>query len=320
MSGEIRRIERTGMNQPATIAAAHAPATSVGQTITQLAQTASIEINFQDVKHLEASRAFLAPGTRVFVSFLPKQSWADTQSACRAVRAAGFEPVPHIPVRLMPDESTLDRNLGELVGEARVREVLLIAGDYAQTTGPYATVSEVLRTGLLGRHGLKKVSVAGHPEGHPAVGLEEIRRSEREKAALGAEAGLDLALVTQVVFEHAPFLQWTAELRANGVRSRIVAGLAGPASLTTLFKFAMRCGAGASVRALGVRPTSMMKLIGDRGPEDIVRGLAEARAASRADFTGIHLFCFGGFLRACEWLHKVAGGRFTLDDRGSFSV
>lgn len=308
------------MNQLAQTAAAHAPAASVAQTIAQLARDASIEINVQDVKHLEASRAFLAPGTQVFVSFLPKQSWQDTQGACRAVRAAGFEPVPHIPVRLVADEATLDRNLGAMVGDARVQEVLLIAGDYSQSTGPYSTVSDVLRSGLLSRHGLRKVSVAGHPEGHPTVALEEIRRAEREKAALGADAGLDVALVTQVVFEHAPFLQWAAELRANGVRSHIVAGLAGPASITTLFKFAVRCGAGASVRALGARPTSMMKLIGDRGPEDVVRGLAEARATGQSDFTGIHLFCFGGYLRACEWLHKVAAGRFTLNDSGSFSA
>jgi methylenetetrahydrofolate reductase (NADPH) len=228
--------------------------------------------------------------------------------------------VPHIPVRLVTDEATLDRNLAELVSGAQVQEVLLIAGDYAQAAGPYAAVSQVLQGGLLGRHGLKKVSVAGHPEGHPQVALDEIRQAERDKAALGANAGLDVALVTQVVFEHAPFLQWAAALRARGVRSRIIAGLAGPASLATLFKFALRCGAGASVRALGARPTSMMKLIGDRGPEDIVRGLAEARAAGRSDFTGIHLFCFGGYLRACEWLHEVAAGRFTLNDNGSFSA
>jgi methylenetetrahydrofolate reductase (NADPH) len=308
------------MSQRAQSAAACTPAASIAQTIAQLAQAASIEINVHDVKHLEASRAFLAPGTRVFVSFLPKQSWQDTQATCRAVRAAGFDPVPHIPVRLVADEAMLDRNLAELVGGAQVQEVLLIAGDYAQTAGPYATVSQVLQGGLLGRHGLKKVSVAGHPEGHPQVALDEIRRSERDKAALGADAGLDVALVTQVIFEHAPFLQWAGELRADGVRSRIVAGLAGPASITTLFKFAMRCGAGASVRALGARPTSMLKIIGERGPEDVVRGLAEARAAGRSDFSGFHLFCFGGYLRSCEWLHKVAGGRFTLDDSGSFSA
>lgn len=308
------------MTPSAQTAAARVAAPTIPQTIAQLAQAASIEINVQDVKHLDASRAFLAPGTRVFISYLPKQSWEDSQAAARAVRAAGFEPVPHIPVRRVTDEATLDRNLAELVGVARVREVLLIAGDYSESVGPYATVSDALRSGLLGRHGLRKVSVAGHPEGHPQVALEEIRRAEREKAALGTAAGLDVALVTQVVFEHQPFLQWARELRSHGVRSRIVAGLAGPAGLATLFKFAMRCGAGASVRALGARPTSMMKLVGDRGPEDVVRGLAEARVGGEGDFTGIHLFCFGGFLRSCEWLHKVAGGRFSLNDKGGFSV
>jgi methylenetetrahydrofolate reductase (NADPH) len=110
------------------------------------------------------------------------------------------------------------------------------------------------------------------------------------------------------------------ELRSQGVRARIVGGLAGPAGLATLFRFAMRCGAGPSVRALGARPTSLMKLIGDRGPEDVVRGLAEARSSGESDFTGIHMFCFGGFLRTCEWLNNVANGRFKLNDKAGFTV
>jgi methylenetetrahydrofolate reductase (NADPH) len=109
-------------------------------------------------------------------------------------------------------------------------------------------------------------------------------------------------------------------MRAKGIKARIVGGLAGPASLTTLFKFAVRCGAGPSIRALGARPTSLMKLVGDRGPEDVVRGLAEARVRGEADFTGVHMFCFGGYLKTCEWLNAVANGRFKLNDRASFAV
>jgi methylenetetrahydrofolate reductase (NADPH) len=152
------------------------------------------------------------------------------------------------------------------------------------------------------------------------VALDEVRRAELEKATLAATAGLDVALVTQFFFEHTPFLQWVGELRSQGVRARIVGGLAGPAGLATLFRFAMRCGAGPSVRALGARPTSLMKLIGDRGPEDVVRGLAEARSSGESDFTGIHMFCFGGFLRTCEWLNNVANGRFKLNDKAGFTV
>ena len=97
---------------------------------------------------------------------------------------AGFEPIPHIPVRLMANAETLDRTLDRLVRDAHVQEVLLIAGDYATPVGPYSAVGEVLGSGALAKHGLTKVSIAGHPEGHPVVALDEIRRAEREKLSL----------------------------------------------------------------------------------------------------------------------------------------
>jgi methylenetetrahydrofolate reductase (NADPH) len=308
------------MSQPAQATAAGVAAATLAEAIARLARTASIEINVHDAAQMQAARAFLAPGTRIYVSFLPKQDWDDTLAAARAVRAAGFEPVPHVPVRRVSDAATLERNLGRLVEESQVRELLLISGDYREAQGPYSTVLQVMQSGLLARHGICKLSVAGHPEGHPAVALEVIRQAERDKAALGAEQGLDLALLTQVVFEHAPLRQWAAGLRASGVRARLVAGLAGPASITTLFKFAVRCGAGPSIRALGVRPGSLLKLLGDRGPEEVVRGLAAAQASGAADLDAIHLFCFGGFLRSAEWLHRVANGQFQLDDKASFRV
>ena len=63
-----------------------------------------------------------------------------------------------------------------------------------------------------------------------------------------------------------------------------------------------------------------MHLIGEHGPEHVVRGLAQARGSGEADFSGIHLFCFGGYLRTCEWLHRVANGRFRLNGHGGFDV
>ena len=308
------------MSQPAGSAAVPAASAALEQGIGLLARGGSIEINVQDAGNVAAARAFLPPGSRIYVSFLSRQSWPETQAAARAVRAAGFEPVPHVPVRRMSDPGMLERNLEALVAGAQVRELLLISGDYAQAQGPYSSVLQVMQSGLLAKHGIRRLSVAGHPEGHPAVPLEVIRRAERDKAALAAEQGIELTLLTQVVFEHEPFLQWATALRAQGVRARIVAGLAGPVSVATLLRFAVRCGAGPSIRALGVRPGMLAKLLGDRGPEDVVCGLAAAQARGAAPFEGIHLFCFGGFLRAAEWLHKVAGGRFRLDGTGSFRV
>jgi len=293
---------------------------SLVQTIMQLARQASIEINVQDVPHLHASCDYLPAGQKMYVSHLPKQTWGETEAACRAVRATGFDPVPHIPVRLIENAATLDRILGNLVRNAQVDEVLLISGDYPQSLGPYLTTSEVLRTGMLTQHGLKRVSVAGHPEGHPKVALDEVRRAELEKTALAATMGLEVTLLTQFFFEHTPFLEWAQTLREQGMQARIVGSLAGPAGIATLFRFAMRCGVGPSIRALGARPTSLLKLIGDHGPEQVMRGLAAAYRGDQPDFNGVHLFSFGGYLRTCRWLHAVANGRFKLNNNDGFSV
>lgn len=306
--------------QPQKLASPPADGAHVREWIAQLALQASVEINVQDTHDLVASQQWLARGTRLYVSHLPRQTWAETLEACREVRTAGFNPIPHVPVRLLSSESVLEQLLAQFIAEAGVDEVLLIAGDQARPVGPFATTSEVLRSGLLTKHRFKRISVAGHPEGHPKLSTEELRRAEQEKSLLATDANMTLTYLTQFFFDHAPFLQWLAELRKQGIQARVVAGLAGPASLATLLKFARRCGIGPSVRALGARPGSLLKIVADRGPENIMRSLAETLSARTADFAGIHMFCFGGFLRTCEWVHAVGNGHFTLHDSQGFQV
>jgi len=294
--------------------------TDQAAAIARLAREASIEINVHDVVHLEQSRGLLPAGKALYVSHLPKQQWGETDAACRAVRAAGFRPVPHVPVRLLPDAATVDRVLGGLVDSAQVDELLLISGDYPQALGPYTEVLQLLNSGALQRHGLKRVTVAGHPEGHPKVRLADIRGAELDKARMAQQAGLELTLLTQFFFEQSPFLDWVRELRSAGVQARVVGGLAGPTKLSTLIKFAMRCGAGPSMRVLTARPAAFAKLLGDHGPESVLHGLAQARYEGASDFAGVHLFCFGGFVRTCRWLQAIADGRFTLDGAAGFRV
>jgi methylenetetrahydrofolate reductase (NADPH) len=276
------------------------------EAVAELAREASIEINAAEVKQLAASCALLPAGKKIYVSHLPKQTWDDTIAASRAVGVAGFDPVPHIPVRLLANEHAANQLLTRLVEQAHVSEVLLISGDYAQPVGPYSSAIEFLRTELLSKHGLTRVSFAGHPEGHPHVPLEDIRRAEIEKARWAEHAGITATFVTQFFFESEPFIHWVQELRSNAVDSRIVAGLAGPASIVALARFAIRCGVGRSVRALGARPSSIDKLLGDHGPERLIAELSTARAARQASFTGIHIFGFGGYLRTCQWLQYMA--------------
>jgi methylenetetrahydrofolate reductase (NADPH) len=284
---------------------AQTDASAVGAAFKALMREATVEMSWHDVGELARCTRLLAPGTPVFASHLPNQSWRQTIETCVTIRGLGFEPVPHIPVRRLADRAELERVAAELAREARVERVLLIAGDTAQPLGPFRATLDALATGVLAAHGMRRLFVAGHPEGHPVLSDDELRRAEREKLAYAAVHGFELAFLTQFFFEAAPFLRWARMLRAQGIGQRLIAGLAGPARASTLFKYAVRCGVGASIRALGARPAQLTRLVGERDPEPIIRAIAAERAAGSADL-GIHLFSFGGLERTCAWLHALA--------------
>src|SRR5690349_9717342 len=190
----------------------------------QLAREASIEVSCIEAADIRVGRDFLAPEQKVYVSHLPRQTWAQTLDTVARVTAAGFAPVPHVPIRLVESEQRLDEILSSL-RDAGAAELLLISGDYARPLGPYSQVLDVLRSGKLQARGFSRISVAGHPEGHPGVPWDEIRGAQIEKSAWGAEAGMQVTIVTQFFFEAAPFIHWARELRRAGATARIVAGL-----------------------------------------------------------------------------------------------
>jgi len=274
--------------------------------VATLARAASVEMTWRDVDQLGACRSLLTPEAAIFASHLPGQTWQQTLDTCVAIRGHGFEPVPHIPVRRLADLATFERLIADLVGDAKVARVLLIAGDSAESIGPFSATLDALRTGVLAAHGIRRIFVAGHPEGHPQLTEDDLRRAERDKLAFAAANGMELTFLTQFFFDAAPFLAWVRILRAQGVRARLVAGLAGPARLTTLFKYAVRCGVGPSIRALGARPALFAKLTTERDPESIVRAIVHARSAGGLGELGIHLFSFGGLAHTCAWLHALA--------------
>jgi methylenetetrahydrofolate reductase (NADPH) len=290
------------------------------RAIAALAQRASVETTWHDSSRLKACHQLLARGALAYVSFVPGQTWRETISSCVAVRAAGLEPVPHIPARELSSVAALDNLVAQLTTRAGVRRVLLVGGDRSVPAGPFAQSLDVLRSGVLARNGIHEVAVAAHPEGHPRIAEADLRRAEREKIAYAAQQGIELTFVTQFFFDAGPFLSWVRELRSQDVHIRIVAGLAGPASLATLFKYALRCGVGPSVRALGTRPGALASLIGDRGPESVVRAIARSAAEPGIEPVGIHLYSFGGLARTCAWIDAVAHCRFELDEEKGFIV
>jgi methylenetetrahydrofolate reductase (NADPH) len=220
-----------------------------------------------------------------------------------------------VPVRLLESQAAFAELLAALRSAAAATEVLLISGDYAQPSGPYHAASQAIASGLLERYGFTAVSIAGHPEGHPQVAVDCIREAERRKAELAAEHGLKARFVTQFLFEAGPYCEWANELRRTAPAARYVCGLAGPAKITTLMRYALRCGIGPSIRALGAHHSTLKNILGDHGPDGMLRSLAAARATGAcAALDGVHIFCFGGFLRAARWLSRVSAREVMLNE------
>jgi methylenetetrahydrofolate reductase (NADPH) len=58
-----------------------------------------------------AALAALEAGTRVYLSAVPAMPPDESVRAALRLRAAGFEPVPHVPVRNFPSIEALDDHL-----------------------------------------------------------------------------------------------------------------------------------------------------------------------------------------------------------------
>jgi methylenetetrahydrofolate reductase (NADPH) len=269
----------------------------------KLLHEASVEIGGADFMHFDRARGLLRPGQRIFVSHLPGQTWDETFAVSARIAAAGFDPVPHVPVRLLHGERQL-RDVLAFAADAGVREPLLISGDYRQPVGAYSSVLQVLRTGALQSHGFKRVSLAGHPEGHPHVPWDVICQAQIDKWHVASFGGLQVTMVTQFFFSAEPFVNWARLMRAAGVDARLLAGLAGPTGLGRLVKLATHCGVGASLRTLTARPASMLKCLIEQDPGALLSTLASAKQRQGTLFDGVHLFSLGGFLRTLSWMRQ----------------
>jgi methylenetetrahydrofolate reductase (NADPH) len=244
----------------------------------------------------------LAPGSQVFVTCTPRDAPADIVARALDLARLGFAPVPHIGARHLASLAELDGFLARLRAEAGVGRVLLIGGDLPAPRGPFAAAADVIATGLLERHGIASVGIAGYPEGHPRIAAPVLEAALSDKLAALAARGIEPFVVTQFCFEAAPILAWLASLRARGIAAPVRIGLAGPAGLATLIRFAARCGVGASVRAIAARPGAMARLAREHAPDGIVRDLAgHTPPLAALGVAGLHFFTFGGIARTVRW-------------------
>jgi methylenetetrahydrofolate reductase (NADPH) len=275
--------------------------------VAELVAACSIEVSPRDDFAGERLRELLDPGRTVFVNHPGSVTHHDIVAACARLRRAEFNPVPHVAVRRLASFTQANDFLQRAAAEADVRGALIIGGDPDHPVGPFPDGYDLLASGLVGHHGLREVSFAGYPEGHPRIASRTLDEALRDKVALAQEQGLQVSLVTQFGFSAAPILRWIATLRDQGIACPVRVGVAGPATVATLAKFAVRCGIGASLRTLARGHTAFARILAEAGPDALIGALV-AEEDPRAPIDGLNVFTFGGVRRAAEWIHATTAG------------
>lgn len=270
-------------------------------------QRLSIEITGKQIEKLPLLRERLKPGTRVFIALIDPADVAGQLQAARALRQAGLEPVPHVPARFVHDLADLKSRIGALAQKAGVTEMLVLGGGAPHPVGQYDAAIQILETGVFEANGIKRIGMAGHPEGNSDITKQHgeaalIAALKRKQAWLKAH-GIAGFIATQFLFEAGPVAEWARKLRAEGIDLPIHVGVPGPATIKTLVKYAAMCGVGNSARFIRKQAMNITKLLTVNTPDDFIAGLADLHANQpNLGIAGPHLYPFGGFDKLFDWL------------------
>jgi len=269
----------------------------------------SIEVMPRTAEKVEDFRAILPRGTRVYVAHIEGTPIEDMVATAERIGAEGFDVMPHFPARIIKDKATLTDWVARYK-DVGVRQGLLLAGGVATPVGDYATSMQLLESGAFS--GFDRLHVAGHPEGNkdidPDGSDKMVMEAARWKSAFAERSDAKIAMATQFCFEAAPVIAWVDRLAAEGVKLPVHIGIAGPAKLQTLIKFAIACGVGPSLRVLQKRAMDVTKLLLPYEPTEVLAELAAHKARTPGfGIEQVHFFPLGGIKTNAQWVTDNGG-------------
>ena len=229
----------------------------------------------------------------IYITMIPGDEIREVLEATRKVREVGRIPVPHIAARGLESEEQFGHLLDSLE-ELRVDRLLFIGGGVGDVQGPYDSVMDLFKTGLVEREAFREVGVAGHPEGNPSD--PDAEKNLLEKIYWANKRKLPMRIVTQWSFNAQVINAWILDLREKGVENPIHIGIPGPATLKSLLRYAQVCGVQASTEVLKKQGFNLGKLMFVNKPDRIVSEIEGHQQ--------LHLFPFGGIEKTSEWLQQ----------------
>ncbi len=270
----------------------------------------SIEVMPRTAEKVEDFRALLPKGTRVYIAHIDGTPIEEMVATAKRIHAEGFPVMPHFPARIIKDKAMLADWIARYKGEADVKQALLLGGGISTPQGDFDNSMQLIETGLF--DGFDRLHVAGHPEGNkdidPDGSDKNVLEALRWKDAFSNRTDAKMAMATQFCFEAKPVIAWVNRLNAEGIKMPVHIGVAGPAKLQTLIKFAIACGVGPSLKVLQKRAMDVTKLLLPYEPNEFVAELAAHKAAN-PDFgiESVHFFPLGGIKTNATWAIENGG-------------
>jgi methylenetetrahydrofolate reductase (NADPH) len=261
---------------------------------------------------IEDFRDLLPAGTRVYVAHIEGTPIEDMVATAKRLAAEGYNVMPHFPARIIKDQPMLEDWIARYQGEANVTQALLLAGGVDAPHGQYHSSLQLLESGLFDKAGFNRLHVAGHPEGNQDIDPDgtsvNVDAALSWKQLFSERTDAKMALATQFAFEAGPIIDWANAVKAAGVDFPIHIGIAGPAKLQTLIKFAIACGVGPSLKVLQKRAMDVTKLLLPYEPTQVISQLA-AHKAENPDFniSHVHFFPLGGIKTNANWAIRNGG-------------
>ncbi|NMT64863.1 methylenetetrahydrofolate reductase [Marinobacter sp. W62] len=270
----------------------------------------SIEVIPRTAAKVASFRDILPEGTRVYIAHIDGTPIEDMVRTARRLTDDGFAVMPHFPARIIKDRAELADWIARYQGEAGVTQALLLGGGRTTTAGEFEDSLKLIETGLF--DGFRHLHVAGHPEGNRDIDPDGSDRIVMQalnwKQAFSRRTDARVAITTQFCFEAAPVIAWANRVADEGIDLPIHIGVAGPARIQTLMKYALSCGVGPSMKVLQRRARDVTKLLLPYEPTELLSELAVYKEQQPGfGIEQVHFFPLGGIETSANWVTEHGG-------------
>ena len=270
----------------------------------------SIEVVPNSAAKIESFKEILPINTRVYIAHLETENIATMVATAKRINEEGFTVMPHIPARIIQNQTMLNDWISMYQNEAGVKEALLLAGGSTKPVGDYDSSMQLIESGLFDKAGFKRLHIAGHPEGSkdidPDGGMKNVSEALSWKQEFSNRTDAAMAIATQFCFDADVVNKWAKNIQEDGIDIPIHIGIAGPAKLQTLLKFSVECGIGASMKILTKRAKDLTKLLLPYKPTKMLTDLSEYKSKDPTlNIEQVHFFPIGGIKQTTDWLEEV---------------